>query len=159
MKKSLFLIAAIVLGFSSCSLDYNYLEFDEDEFVSARNDWKDLDLQNYSFDITGESSDFDDYFSGKVTVKNGIGKIEFDRYSSKKWDIRSIDDVFAEIYESYQKVKDEYSYGRFKNVRYEISYDKRYHFPKSMYLSVYNGKNLLSEDILVYINIDDFRVR
>jgi len=156
--KKLILLFFLLCIFVSCSFDEYGFEFDEKSFNIAKEKWESLGLENYSFDIYGETCKFTDYFHGNVIVNDNIGKISFDKYTLKEWNIKTFDDLFSEIYKSYQNAKKGYSAGKYDLVSYKIDYDETYFYPKSAEIRVHKGSDKEVQGVLFYFYIADFKI-
>lgn len=140
---------AVVCVFAVCFLfgcelkEEREFRFDSERFYKERKQWDDLRLQNYTFT--------QDFFSGagpsemKIEIKTGKPKVLFcssghpsqNEPSKVYCDLGlTISEVYSFIEESVRDSKKSYDSGRANLVRYEISYDPDYHYPKTVSESI-----------------------
>lgn len=136
MKKNniLFILLFILsLLFSSCYLSYK-VDFDETTFEEEYQLWKNNGFTDYSF-----VCDRHIYEGGKmlgkvkISVCNGNGTYEVlsDTLTVNPEEIKSIDDVYEYI-KALKEKNERIAKNEKTSYRFTISYDKTYHYPKSI---------------------------
>jgi len=148
MKNIIFAVVLIFGGatvFSTCHLfrEKGFI-FDEETFVSNWNEWKNKDIQNYSFTMTGDlpywSGELEMYnYEVNIVVKNGImdsfeyiGDVPYERDGETVIEpqFSSISDMYQRISDSATEVKDweEFSDGEIISAKFEIKYDSQFNY-------------------------------
>jgi len=153
MKRNIFVAILVFVGiflFSACNLPETEegFYFDEKTFNSEWNKWKNNNIKNYSFTLTGKLPYW--YFSRaipmydykvNIVVKNGvmdsfeyIGDVPYGEYDGEtilKPEYTSISDMYQKISDSAKEEKEwwnNYTGGGIISTEYEIRYDKQLNY-------------------------------
>ena len=185
MKGNFFVAILVFVGilFSACNLETEEgFYFDERTFNSEWNKWKNNDIKNYSFTMTGELPYWNfsraipmfDY-SVNIIVKNGVmdsfeytGEIPYERDEHDGETILELEPEFTSISDMYQKISDsakeerewwkKYTGGGIISTKFEIKYDKQLN-----YITFFEPVSKWKPDYIVdttahAVNISNFKI-
>jgi hypothetical protein len=180
MKGKIFVfVLTFLFGFSACELPSEKgFVFDENTFNSEWNKWKNNDIKNYSFTLTGKlpywnfSRAIPLYkYEVNITVKNGIMDT-FEYIGDVPYEDRDGNTIFepefTSISDMYQKISDRAKYekewwenntgGGIISTKFEIKYDKQLN-----YITVFEPVSEWKSDYIVdttahAVNITNFTI-
>lgn len=180
MKKNIFLLTILLfisLQFCSCITEYpKGIVFNEEQFNIQKEQWQELNPQNYSFEYSFWEGSCPSLYTGYVKVENGKGTVEFklpekvdstDESMPKegsKYYLTCIEDFFDNIYEVYTTALENYNNGDIVYSEITVYYDETYGFPKSTSnLTEKNWKDSKSDLVGVSsstysLQINEFRI-
>jgi hypothetical protein len=144
MYKFAILVCIGLVGFSACDLELltkakeeTGFTFDEETFNSNWDEWRNNNIQNYSFTMKGELEPV--YFRAylmtpyevNIVVKNGVmdsfefvGKTSTDGISALESEFTSVSDMYQKIHDYAQVHKEELKKDSHRiSIKYEIIYD------------------------------------
>ena len=109
----------------------NYVEFDYENFINKRKLWNKLNIENYEFDIeTDTKHQF--HYNTHIIVKNGsfYSKITNDEYMVEKFENSTINDIFNEIEERFNRSNRIVYFfdGYVRSIN--IEYNEQYYYPE-----------------------------
>jgi hypothetical protein len=153
MKRNMYALVVLfifvcIFGFAGCYIGQNKgFYFDEKTFASEWDAWKNNNILNYSFTMTGELPSWNfsrailmEKYEVTIVVKNGVmDSFEYEGDAPKTEDGASIlEPEFTSISDMYEKIHDraeyekewwkEYTGGGIISTRFEVKYNTKSHY-------------------------------